>query len=113
MANFPATIFPDYKVSSEDWRDPMLKDYARSGAFRGRRLQTAKKRRINLVFKLLTNADRGTLETHYDANRDLTFVFVWPDSGLGYTVAYANDNAISFQRSAPNRWDATVILEEI
>lgn len=113
MADFPNTVYPDYKQSSEGWRDPLLKDYSRSGAFRGRRLQPGKKKPITLAFKLLTNAERTTIETHYDAHRALTFNFTWPDgSGGPYVVAYADQGGITWVKSSPGRWDATIVLEE-
>jgi hypothetical protein len=113
MADFPNTVYPEYEQSGEDWIDPLLADRSRSGAFRARRLQTGKKRAINLTFRLLTNAERTTIETHYDAHRALTFNFTWPDgSGGPYVVAYAERNAIKFTRAKPGRWNGAVLLEE-
>lgn len=112
MADFPSTVYPSYKSSGEQWRDPILTDFSKSGAFRGRRLQPAKKRSITLVFRLLDSTDRGALQTHYDAHRDTTFNFTWSDgSGGPYSVAYGAE--LNWVKVGHNLYDCTVLLVEV
>lgn len=110
MADFPS-VSPDYS-STEQWRDPLLLDVSRSGAAKGRRLQPAKKRFFTLNFRVLSNTNKGTLETHYDAHRTLTFNFTWPDGGGPYVVLYANADSITWTKSSFGRWDGTIELVE-
>lgn len=113
MADFPS-IAPSYKASGEPSRDPLLADFSKSGAFRGRRLQPARKRTFILGFKALPSADRATLMSHYDAHRSTTFNFTWMDgSGGPYVVAYADQEGIEWTKSGPALWDGVITLVEV
>ena len=62
---------------------------ATNGALRLRRLWSAEKLDFVVEHAPLTDAERSTLEAHYQANRDASFAIVWPEDGQTYTVAYA------------------------
>lgn len=110
MADFP-TVRYVYKKSGEQWRDPILADFSKSGAFRGRRLQPAKKRTITVGYENLSEADRATIQTHYDAHRTTTFNFTWNDgSGGPYTVAYGGEP--NWTKVALGYYDGSIILVE-
>ena len=112
MADFPSSLGQGLD-SKEIWIDPVLVSRARGGGFKGRRLQSGKKRGFEVILRKLTAAERTTFETFYDTNRALTFNFAWNDAlGTVYVVAFANRDAISWQRVSPLLWDATVQLEE-
>ena len=112
MAAFPS-VAPDYG-STESWRDPLLIDVSKSGALRGRRLQPTKKLTFNLQYKNLSDANRNTIQSHYDTHRtgvSATFSFTWADSASSYTVAYASEP--TWTKSAYGRWDGNVTLMEV
>lgn len=112
MADFPTTLGQGIE-SKEIWIDPMLVSRARGGGFKGRLLQSGKKRGFEVVLKGLTDAEKSTFETFYDTNRALTMNFYWEDAlSTPYVVAFANRDAISWSRMAPGYWLGTVMLEE-
>jgi hypothetical protein len=112
MADFPAVPAPAY-TSVDAWLDPILKSRSRSGGYKGRRLQTGKKHQITLEFKTLSETERAAIQTHYDANRGLTFNFTWQDTSTTFVVAYGDDGAIPWKKIGPGRYDATIKLEEV
>lgn len=113
MADFPSTLVQG-RESREIWIDPVLVSRARGGGFKGRLLQSAKKRGFEVVLPRLTAAQKATLESFYDANRALTFNFAWNDApSTVYVVAFATRDGLTFTRSMPLHWDATVLLEEV
>ena len=112
MADFPSALAQGME-SEEYWIDPMLTSRARGGGFKGRRLQSAKKRGFTVRLNKLTPDERATLETFYDANRATTFNFAWNDSLTDvWIVAFADRDAITWRRAGPDIWDADVRLEE-
>ena len=113
MADFPTGIYPDFKQSSEPWRDPLLIDYSKAGNFRSRRLQSGKARTFVLAFTQLTTAQRTTIETHYDAHRTATFNYTWADGGTTYVVAYANEEGLDWKRAGVGLWDVTILLAKV
>ena len=61
---------------------------ATNGATRMRRLWSGEKTEF-VIEHMLGDADCSTLEAHYQANKDLSFDFLWPEDGASYTVVYA------------------------
>lgn len=91
MADYPSSI-PQHKSSREGWVDPTLEDRARSGSYKGRQLQAAKKKLFTVVHRQLTPTQKDTLETFYDTNRALAVTFAWNDApGVTYTVRFSGD----------------------
>lgn len=96
MANYPSSLRQS-NGSREIWYDPIELDDARSGAAKGRRLQSAKKRRFIVRHESLTEAEKQTLETFYDANRATTFLFAWNKApGTTYTVIFADKEGLDW-----------------
>lgn len=111
MADYPSTLGQEVK-SREPWRDPIVASYSRSGAFKGQRLQPAKKRVFVVEHRQLTAAEKAAFETFYNANRDVTFNFWWADApGTVYVCAFAGE--LEWVRSKPTLWDVTVPLVEV
>lgn len=111
MADFPLIALESLQ-SKERWRDPILKSYARSGAFKGRRLQAVKKKSFPVVLPKITTADKATLEAFYDANRANVFNFWWADiPATVFSVIFADE--LDFARSTPILWDVTILLEQV
>lgn len=108
MSAFPS--LPWTLDSRERWTDQREVVTATNGARRGRSYQAAKTRAFDLDFKLLSDADKATLEAHYDAHRTLTFDFTWRD-GATYTVIYG-DKDIDFGTRSATRWSGKITLEE-
>ena len=65
----------------------MTPERATNGALKVRRLYPAEKTTFTLQH-WISPAEKSTLEAHYQANKDLSFAFVWPSDGLTYTVVY-------------------------
>ena len=113
MANYPSSLAQE-RTSREQWKDPMEIDYARSGSVKGRRAQASKKRVFTVEHRLLTNAERSTLESFYDTNRGVELNFAWNDTpGTTYSVIFSDENGLDFKRSGNDRWDVAVKLSEV
>jgi hypothetical protein len=82
---------------------------ATNGRLRLRRLWSAEKTDFGLEHAL-TDDERTTLEAHYQANKDASFSFTWPEDGSTYTVAYGA--APRYQRQL-GWWTAQVTLLEV
>lgn len=111
MADFPLMALESLQ-SKEKWRDPIIKSYTRAGGFKGRRLQSVKKKGFPVELRTLTTTEKGTLETFYDANRLGTFNFWWADiPGTVYVVTFADE--LQWSRDMPIHWNVTVLLEVV
>lgn len=111
MAAYPSSL-PQAASSREEWVDALEVSYSRAGGVKARRLQSAKKRVFNVEHRFLTDAQKGTLEAFYDANRSVSLTFAWNDTpGTTYAVVFASE--LSFSRDAGNYWSVTVKLAEI
>lgn len=114
MANYPATLPQERDGADVLARDPLLLSLSRAGGARGRRLQPAKKMAFTIVHKSLTDAEKATLETFFDANRSVSFVFAWNDApGTTYTVIFADPDGLQFQRAKGSGWNVAVPVAEV
>jgi hypothetical protein len=82
---------------------------ATNGAVRVRRLYSTEKTTFDLVH-WLTDAQRTTLETFYQANRDGDVTLTWAEDGLAYTTRFA---APPQYLRREGWWEARVRLEQI
>lgn len=113
MAAYPSSL-PQAASSREEWVDPLQVSYSRAGGVKARRLQSAKKRIFIVDHRYLTDAQKGTLETFYDANRTVSLTFAWNDTpGTTYAVLFADEPGLSFSREPGNYWNVTVKLAEV
>lgn len=113
MPSYPSSL-PQAADSTEEWSDPLLVSYARSGGIKARRLQSAKKRVFVVRHQFLTTAQVATLETFYNANRAGSFDFAWNDSPAStYSVVFADGNGLQFSRAAGNYYNVAVRLAEV
>jgi hypothetical protein len=81
------------KNSSELWQDPIRISTPRAGGVKARRLQESKTYVFEVVHENLTDAEKDSLETFYDANRNgPAFDFAWNDApGVKYSVIFADE----------------------
>lgn len=91
MADFPASL-EIFAGTKEEVTDQRLMTLSRSGKPHIRVLQTAKRRSWTLALKNMSDADRSTFWTFYDANRATTFNFTW--KGVTYTVAFTDSKLV-------------------
>lgn len=113
MPSYPSAL-PQSADSTEEWTDPLLVSYARSGGVKARRLQTAKKRVFVVRHQFLTAAQVSTLENFYNSNRTSAFDFAWNDSpATAYSVVFADTNGLQFLRTAGNYYAVAVRLAEV
>jgi glycine/D-amino acid oxidase-like deaminating enzyme len=75
---------------------------ATNGRLLRRRLWPQDKHEFELTH-WLTEAQAAALEAHYQAHRDLSFAFVWPDDGMVRTVGYT-------QAPLPTRAEGYVLV---
>lgn len=114
MANYPAALPQERDGSEEQVRDPLLLSISRAGGAKGRRLQPAKKMAFTIVHKGLTVAEKGTLQTFFDANRAVSFVFAWNDApGTTFTVIFADPEGLRWRRGKGTTWNVTVPVIEV
>jgi hypothetical protein len=85
MADYPA--FPQLIGSQQGWADDQVNDVAVNGRPMARAFFDGKKR-VFKIMHLLDNTDIATLESFYDTNRLLDFVFRWKCDGPQYNVMF-------------------------
>lgn len=112
MDNYPSAL-KQHEGSKEMWRDQTELGYAKDGSLKGRIFYDSKKREFSIEHKLLTEADKTTLETFYDAHRGIEFLFAWNFApATTYTVIFADTGGLSFKIKAGPRWETVVKLAE-
>jgi hypothetical protein len=80
---YPAALKVLAASATREWIDDVVIDRSVSGAGKARSFFTAKKSRFMLPH-LLTLTEYGTLQTLYDANRNLRVTLTWIPDGLPY-----------------------------
>lgn len=110
MANYPTD--PTIWELDESWYDPTLISVARSGSVKARKLVAAKKRIFKVGHKFITNTQRQTIETFYDANRLLTLTFQHPISLTNYTVIFADETGPQVSIAGAGLYDINLILRQ-
>jgi hypothetical protein len=82
---------------------------ATNGALKVRRMFSAEKTDFT-IDHWLTSAEKSTLESFYQANKDLDVAFTWAEDGVTYTVRFAS--APQFL-GMPGWWQARVRLLQV
>lgn len=109
MSAFPT--LPWTKKSRERWIDDREVRRATNGAARVLSRQDAKKKAFDLEFDLLQDAEKASLEAHYDAHRTIAFDFTWRD-GVTYSVVYGAKNG-DLGIESVIRWSGKLTLEQV
>lgn len=107
MADFPRLSFD--AETAEELLDDVKIDRASNGAARGRALYAAPKLRLTAAFRALTQAQRATVDDHYQAHRSTPFAVAW--RGQTYSMLYAS--VPRWSRIGGVRWNLSVTLEQV
>lgn len=110
MADYPTTL-PIDRSTTEMWADTRLVSRSRSGAVKARLLAGSKKRVFEVRHRYLSATLRDSLETFYDANRNVSFNFAI--LGDTYTVIFGDKDGLKFEPAGGNQWSTTVTLLEV
>ncbi len=106
MANYPT--LPIMVGSEEEWEDDLEMDIAVNGAAKVRAFYPTKKKRFKVVHHYLTETQKNTLQTFYDANRLLVVQFLWTDS-VSYNCLFKSVRVSPLEVSY---WNAESILRQ-
>lgn len=110
MADFPFGQSSFGEGSVAEYVDGLTLTRASNGAVRGRNLFTARKSTFKLLMPYLTSAQKTTLVSFYDTNRNLSFNLTWID-GAVYVVLFSEPPRLM---PHPGGWfDASVSLTEV
>jgi len=107
MAYYPS--LPVYRSSATERASGHMAERATNGALKVRRLYSSEKTDFTLDH-WLTSAEKASLESFYQSNRDLDVSLVWAEDGATYTVRFV---AAPQYLLMPGRWQARVRLMQV
>ena len=82
-----------------------------SGKVRLRALADSNFRTFKVIHDTLTDTQKTALIADYNANKVLTFTFLWKPTNTNYTVMY--NGPPSFKALGGTFWSADVTLEQV
>ena len=115
MTAYPTTLPAPNRFSQKRIKR-QSKEESEAGYVMSRALATGAKQEFELVYNGLTEAEKGTLETHFDANLGSSFSFTVPKSGGStYTVLYFEDELpfVWGSQFQPTKYQITLVLREV
>ncbi|SDU26598.1 hypothetical protein [Desulfobacula phenolica] len=110
MANFPDIAVCSGFTEADIGNRLMETSSAGYTMIRGR--GTAVKKEFILDWKLMTSADKNTLQSFFNTYYGQSFIFTHPETGIDYTVCFQEDK-LNFKYKAKNRWLLTLKLKEM
>lgn len=101
----PTTI----KETQKSYR---IKKTSDSGHTRVRPLGRVTKKEFTLTWNILPSAEKATLQTFFDDNYSLNFVWSHPETAVEHTVYFVSDE-IEFEDIVEGFWKTNLTLGEV
>jgi len=109
------TYFCEIKIPStikETQKSYRIQKTSESGHTRTRPLGRLTKKEFNLSWNGLSSNDKSTLQTFFDDNYSLNFIWIHPETEVEYTVYFVSDK-VEYETIVIGVWKTSLTLGEV